>query len=132
MSRAIVRAQQHLAGLRVSLIGLAAVTGAVLFAALAPAGWRASASYLGGLLLVAAAFEFGRFNITLVARIAPKLTLAMALFSYLITVLALGLVLAASSPRVVVGRAVAVGLLTGLVIWVFSEILRAWVVQEHP
>jgi hypothetical protein len=59
------------------------------------------------------------------------MTLLVAMLSYLTTAVALALVLAASSPRVVDGLAVAVGLFVGLVIWLGGELAASRVVQEH-
>jgi len=91
-----------------------------------------AASFVGGLLLVALAFEFGKLNIRLAARLAPNLALPAAMLSYFSTAVLLALVLASSSPRVVDGSSVAIGLMIGLVIWIAGEIAAAWVVQEHP
>jgi hypothetical protein len=44
----------------------------------------------------------------------------------------LALALVASSPRVVDGLAVAVGLFTGLAIWLGGELAASWVVREQP
>ena len=54
------------------------------------------------------------------------------MLSYLTTAVALALVLAAASPRVVDGPAVAVGLFAGLAIWLGVELAGSRVVQEHP
>ena len=60
------------------------------------------------------------------------LLLAVALLSYVTTTVAMGLVLAASSPRVVDGTGVAVGLFAGLGIWVGTEIARSRVRSGAP
>ena len=101
-------------------LAAAAAGGAVVFAWLSDHGARAALSYLGGLALVLAAFEFGVFNIRLADRHVPQLTMAIALLTYATTTVGLGLVLAASSPRVVDGIGVAAGLLVGLVVWLGS------------
>jgi hypothetical protein len=113
-------------------LAAAAVLGGLGFALVASAGPRAGLSFVGGLALVAGSFEFGAFNIRFAGRHAPELTLTVALLSYLTTAVALALVLAAASPRVVAGPAVAAGLFTGLVIWLGAELAASRVVQEHP
>jgi hypothetical protein len=110
---------------RWGLTALAALAGAVAFSMLASVGLRASLSYLGGLALVLAAFEFGAFNIRFAGRYLPSMTLLIAMLSYATTAIALGLVLAASSPRVVDGTAVAIGLFAGLMIWIGTELVSA-------
>ena len=62
-------------------------------------------------------FAAGQFNLRMANQISPSLTLAVAMFSYLLTVVALSLVLAASSPTVVDPRAIATGLVVGVVGW---------------
>ncbi|HST46833.1 hypothetical protein [Jatrophihabitans sp.] len=118
--------------LRWLVLAAVAVLGLIGFGLVSAAGLRAGVSFVGGLVLVAAAFEFGAFNIRLVGRYAPSLTLPVALLSYLTTVVALALVLVAASPEVVDGLAVAVGLFSGLVIWLGGELLASWVVREQP
>lgn|GEM_PF-3061035 len=117
--------------LRWLVLAAVAVLGLLGFGLLSAAGTRAGFSFVGGLALVAASFEFGAFNIRLVGRHVPSLALPVALLSYLTTVVALGLVLVAASPAVVDGLAVAVGLFAGLAIWLGGELLASWVVQEH-
>jgi hypothetical protein len=111
-------------GLRWILLGVAAAAGGVGFAVESAPGARAGLSFVGGLALVAGAFEFGAFNIRLTGRFLPHLTLVVAMLSYATTAIALALVLAASSPRVVDGPAIASGLLVGLIIWIATEIAR--------
>jgi hypothetical protein len=113
-------------------MAVVAVLGMTGFSIASSAGLRAGLSFVGGLALVTASFEFGAFNIRFVSRHLPGMTLLVAMLSYLTTAVALALVLAASSPRVVDGPAIAAGLLTGLVIWLGSELAASWVVQEHP
>ncbi len=127
-------AQGRQAWTRVRWLALAglAVLGLLGFGIASQAGLRAGLSFLGGLAVVAASFEFGAFNIRFTGRHAPGLTLAVAMLSYLTTAIALALALAASSPRVVHGPAVAVGLFAGLVIWLGTEVAASWVVREHP
>jgi hypothetical protein len=110
----------------------AAVLGLLIFSIASAAGLRAGLSFVGGLALAVGSFEFGAFNIRFTGRYAPRLTLLVAMLSYLTTAIALGLVLAASSPRVVDGPAVAVGLFAGLVIWLGAELAASRAVQEHP
>ena len=117
--------------LRWLLMGSAAVLGLVGFSIASSAGLRAGLSFVGGLALVAASFEFGAFNIRFVGRHVPGMTLLVAMLSYLTTAVALALVLAASSPRVVDGVAVAVGLFVGLAIWLGGELAASRVVREQ-
>jgi hypothetical protein len=107
------------------LIVTAAVMGTTAFSLLSAAGLRAGLSYLGGLVLVVGAFEFGAFNIRLAGRYLPSMTLLVAMLSYTTTAVALGLVLAASSPRVVHGMAVSIGLFLGVAIWIGTELARS-------
>ena len=118
-------------GMRWLVLAAAAAVGLLGFGIASAAGLRAGLSFVGGLALAAGSFEFGAFNIRFVGRHAPGLTLAVALLSYLTTAVALGLVLAASSPRVVDGPAIATGLFSGLVIWLGGELAASRAVQEH-
>lgn len=122
----------RLAALRWPALAAAAALGLVGFSVISSAGLRAGLSFVGGLALVAASFEFGAFNIRFAARHAPGLTLLVAMLSYFTTAVALALALIASSPRVVDGLAAAVGLFAGLVIWLGGELAASWVVPEHP
>jgi hypothetical protein len=119
-------------GVRWSLLALIAVVGGALFGWFGPLGTGSGISFVGGVAMVVGALEFGTFNIRFAGRYVPRLTLAVALLSYVTTTVALGLVLAASSPRVVDGRAVAVGLFAGLSTWIGTEIARARVRSEAP
>ena len=114
------------------MLAAVAVLGLLGFGIASAAGLRAGLSFVGGVALAAGSFEFGAFNIRFAGRHAPQLTLLVAMLSYLTTAIALALVLAAASPRVVDGPAVAAGLFAGLVIWVGVELVAARVVQEHP
>lgn len=107
---------------RVASFLLIAVVGSLGFGLLADAGPRAAASFVGGLLLACGAFGFGAFNIRLVDRFAPQLTMVVAVFSYALTAVALALVLASASPRVVHAEAIAVGLIAGVVWWLGFEL----------
>ncbi|HEX8094560.1 hypothetical protein [Jatrophihabitans sp.] len=114
------------------MLAAAAALGLLGFSLTSGAGLRAGLSFVGGLALAAGSFEFGAFNIRFTGRHAPQLTLLVAMLSYLTTAIALALVLAGASPRVVDGPAIAVGLFTGLVIWVGAELAAARVVRDHP
>ncbi|MDQ2838284.1 MAG: hypothetical protein M3Y42_06740 [Actinomycetota bacterium] len=114
------------------LLAVAVLLGLLLFSVTSTDGLRSGLSYAGGLVLVGALFEFGSFNIRLAGRILPELSLAIAMISYLTTALVLALVLIASSPRVVDGLAVAIGLFVGVTIWLGGELAGSWVVQEGP
>jgi uncharacterized membrane protein len=117
--------------LRWVLVGCAALVGTIACSLLSGIGARAGWSYLGGLLLVVGVFEFGSYNVRFAARYLPNLTLVVALLSYAMTVIALGLVLAASSPRVVDGVAVAIGIFVAVGVWVGTEIVHTRVRSEH-
>lgn len=106
-------------------LAAAAVIGACTLALLSPGAGRAVLSYLAGLTAAVAAFEFGAFNIRVVDRYAPNLTLAAAMFSYVLTALAFALILAASSPGVVDPAGVAVGLGAGLCVWLSALLLAS-------
>lgn len=101
-----------------------ALIGGLCFGLATSAGLRAALSFVGGLALVVAAFEFGAFNIRFAGRYLPNLTLVVALLSYATTAIAFGLVLAASSPRVVYPWGISAGLFSGLVLWVGTELIR--------
>lgn len=118
--------------LRWLTLAAVALLGLLAFSVLSEAGARAGLSFVGGLALAVASFEFGAFNIRFVGRYLPAMTLLVAMLSYLTTAIALGLVLAASSPRVVDGPAIAVGLFTGLAIWLGTELAASRAVRERP
>lgn len=132
MSALLAAARRAPVRVRWSLLLVAAVAGLLLYSLLSAAGLRSGLSYAGGALLVGGLFEFGSFNIRLAGRHLPELSLAIAMISYLTTALVLALVLIASSPRVVDGVAVAVGLFTGVSIWLAAELAGTWVVDESP
>jgi hypothetical protein len=117
--------------LRWSLVPAAAVVGTVAFSLLSSVGSREGWSYLGGLLLVVGVFEFGAYNVRFATRYLPNLTLVVALLSYAMTVTALGLALAVSSPRVVDLVAAAIGIFVAVGVWVGTEILHSRVRSEH-
>lgn len=110
--------------LRWGLLLIAAGVGWLLCSQSFEAGTRAGWSYLLGLVIVVLAFEFGSYNVRFAARYLPNMTLVVALLSYTVTIVALGLVLALSSPRVVEGTAVAIGIFVGVAIWIATEIER--------
>lgn len=120
-------ALDHPIRLRWILLLAAAGVGSIICCIVSSRPGHAAGSYLGGLVLVVAAFEFGAFNIRLTGRLAPSMTMAVALASYLTTAVALALVLAASSPRVVSGLDVSLGLFVGLTIWLLTLICDSWV-----
>ena len=101
------------------------MAGTVGFVVLSEPAQRAALSYLAGLALVVAALEFGAFTIRYTSRKVPHLTMVAALVSYGATAVALGVLAAASSPRVVYGPAIATGLCVGLAVWVGTEIRSA-------
>jgi hypothetical protein len=112
-------------------IVVATVVGAVLWATLSTHPQNAMWSYLGGMALAVGAFELGVFNIRMADRYMPSLTLAVAVFSYATTAIALALVLAASSPHVVDGPGISTGLFAGVFIWTAGLIARTWVRPER-
>ena len=96
---------------------VAAVVGSLGFALASSSPTRSALSFLAGVVLAGGVFAAGQFNLRLANQISPSLTLAVAMFSYLLTVAGLALVLAASSPTVVDPRAIATGLVVGVVGW---------------
>ena len=107
------------------LLIVAAVVGTIGFTVLG-SGLRSGLSFLGGLVLAGGVFAVGQFNLRLANQISPGLTLAVAMFSYLLTVVGLGIVLAASRPTVIDPVAIAVGLVIGVVGWIgrLIDVLR--------
>lgn len=118
--------------IRWCLVLLALILGWSLCTAMMHAGHRAGWSFVLGLLVTVGAFEFGAYNVRFTARWYPGLTLAAAVGSYAMTVIALGLVYALSSPRVVDGLAVGIGIFAAVVLWIGTEIERTRVRSEHP
>jgi hypothetical protein len=108
-----------------------ATVGVLALWLVSPDGPRPALSFLGGFGIVIAAFEFGAFNVRLAARVSARVTLLVALLSYAVTVVTLGLALVAASPRVVSGWAVAAGLLVGIVVWLTGELAATWVRAGH-
>jgi hypothetical protein len=114
------------------LLIVAAVVGTVAFTVLGASGLRSGSSFLGGFALAGGVFAVGQFNLRLANQISPGLTLAVAMFSYLITVVGLGIVLAASRPTVIDPVAIAVGLMVGVLGWLARLIDLLRVRPEHP
>jgi hypothetical protein len=110
----------------------AAVVGTASFTVLSAHGLRAGLSFLAGLVLAGGIFAVGQFNLRMANQISPGITLAVAMFSYLITVVGLGLLLAASRPNVVEPWAIATGLVVGVVGWVGRLIDVSRVRPERP
>jgi hypothetical protein len=108
------------------LLVVAAIVGTFGFTVLWGSGLRSGLSFLGGVVLAGGVFAVGQFNLRLANQISPGLTLAVAMFSYLITVVGLGIVLEASRPTVVDQTAIGVGLVVGVVGWVarLIDVLR--------
>lgn len=124
--------QRRAVRLRWLLIGAALIVGWLICTATMHAGHRAGWSFVLGLAVTVAAFEFGAYNVRFTARWYPGLTLAAAVGSYGMTVIALGLVYAVSSPRVVDGLAVGIGIFCAVALWIGTEIERTRVRSEHP
>lgn len=116
---------------RWAVVAVVAGLGALAFAVLSGPGPRSALSYLAGLILVVAAFEFGVFNIRLADKYVPHLTMAVALISYATTAVAFGLVLAASRPAVIDGVGMATGLVTGLIVWLGGLLVASRVRTNH-
>jgi hypothetical protein len=110
--------------LRWVLLAVAAIVGWLAFTLSSDIGVRSGWSYLAGLALVVGSVEFGAYNVRFTARYLPQLTLIAALLSYTMTVVALGLVFALSSPRVVDGMAIGIGIFVGVGVWIGTEIER--------
>lgn len=115
----------------VTLVAAAAI-GAALIAGFSDIALRASMSYVDGIVLSAVVLEIGLFNVRYVDRYLPQLTVVVAVGSYAMTGILLALVLAASSPRVVVAPAVAAGLIVAVIIELGFLIKSSWVRAEHP
>lgn len=126
------RRQRRALLLRWSLLPAVLVVGWVLYTVLSAAGHRAGWSFAGGLALTVASFEFGAYNVRFAARWFPSMTLAAAVGSYLVTVIAIGLVYTLASPAVVDGIAIAVGIFCAVAVWLGTEVERARVWSEHP
>jgi len=88
---------------------------------------QAAVSFAAGMVLAFAAFAFGTFNIRMADRFVPQMTLAVALFSYILTALVLALVLAATSPRSVHAAAIASGLMIGVALWIALTMMQAMI-----
>jgi hypothetical protein len=116
--------------LRWILLGASAAIGVPIALAFAQNPERAWPSYLVGLILATAAMELGTFNVRLAGRLAPNLSMAIAMLSYATTAIVLVLVLAASTPRVVSGLAAAAGLAAGAIIWAATQVMASWVRNE--
>jgi hypothetical protein len=124
--------QRRAVRLRWVLVLLALVVGWSVCTATMAAGSRAGWSFVLGLAVTVAAFEFGAYNVRFTARWYPGLTLAAAVGSYALTVIALGLVYALSSPRTVDGLAVGIGIFGAVALWIGTEIERTRVRSKHP
>jgi hypothetical protein len=107
------------------LLLIVTVLGTVAFAVFGD-GLRSGGSFLGGVVLAGGVFAAGQFNLRMANQISPGLTLAVAMFSYLLTVGGLEVVLAASRPTVIDPVAIAVGLTVGVVGWLarLIDVLR--------
>ncbi len=119
--------QRRAVRLRWLLVVLTLLVGWVICTAAMQAGHRAGWSFVLGL-----AVTIGAYNVRFTARWYPGLTLAAAVGSYAMTVIALGLVYALSSPRVVDGLAVGIGIFCAVGLWIGTEIERTRVRSEHP
>lgn len=124
--------QRRAIRLRWLLVVLALIVGWSLCTLAMHAGHRAGWSFVLGFLVTIGAFEFGAYNVRFTARWYPGLTLAAAVGSYALTVIALGLVYALSSPRVIAGLAVGIGIFCAVALWIGTEIERTRVRSEHP
>jgi hypothetical protein len=118
--------------LRWLVLLVAAGLGAGLFGAFGTGGGAAAGSFVLGTVLAVAVLEIGLFNLRYVDRWMPQLTMAVAVGSYLLTGAGLALVLAASSPRVIVPEAISTGLLTAVVIEIGYLVRASWVRAQRP
>ena len=109
---------------RWTLITTAAGIGWVAFTAASDVAARAGWSYVAGLALVILAFEFGAYNVRFATRYLPHLALPIAMMSYTVTIVALGVFYAVSSPRVIDALAAGIGIFVGVGIWIGTEIAR--------
>jgi hypothetical protein len=114
------------------VLGVLLVAGAAVLVIAHPDPVRAAVCWTGGLGLSVVALEVSIGNVRYTDRWLPKLTVAVALFSYLMVVVLLGLVLAASHPDVVVPGAVAAGLVAGMLVEVGYLMGAAWARSDHP
>jgi len=112
-------------------LAAAALGGALLCLTLATRGPPAAWSYLGGLGLAVLVLEVSLFNVRYVDRWMPRLTMLAAVGSYVMVAILLALVLAASSPRIVVPEAVSAGLVLGVLIELGYLIGHSWVRAER-
>lgn len=126
------RRQRRALLLRWTLIPVALVVGGLLSGYLSASGARAGWSFVLGLAITVAAFEFGSYNVRFTARWFPGLTLAAAIGSYALTVIAIGLVYALSSPSVIDGMTVGIGIFCAVGLWIGTEIERARVRSVGP
>lgn len=124
--------QRRAVRVRWLLLALAALAGALVFGVLSDHPAKAVGSFLGGEVIAVVLFEVSAFNIRYTERYLPNLTLVAAMFSYVMSAIALAVILAASSPRVVDGPGIAIGLVTGVIVWVATEVARVRVRSEQP
>ncbi len=108
-----------------------AVAGAALFDVLAHHGARAATSYVAGVALAVLLFEGSAATIRTTERYLPNLTLGAAMFSYVASAVLLAVLLATSSPRVIDGPGIAIGLVVGVVVWVSTEVARTRVRSDR-
>ncbi|UQX89861.1 hypothetical protein M6D93_07620 [Jatrophihabitans telluris] len=114
------------------LLAVTAAVGGLLFGVLAAAGPRAALSFLGGEVIAVLLFEVSGFNIRYTERYLPNLTMVAAMFSYVMSAIALAVILLVSSPRVVDAQAIAIGLVAGVIVWVGTEVARTRVRSARP
>jgi hypothetical protein len=113
------------------------VTTAVLAAVGAPVAWlvrdgRAAAWVLAGLAIVAAFFSVGAYAVAAAGRVADSLTLPVALGTYLIKVLLLGVLLVSLRDRPWLDpRPFGLAIAAGTLAWTVVHARRVWTAKLY-
>ena len=100
---------------------------AALFGVFSDAHWRASASFLGALVLGGTLLIGGTIVVHWFADAAPSLSIVIALMTYLTTIAVFAAVLAAADPDVLDGP----GFAAGLVVIVVAATIRQWRIAQE-
>jgi hypothetical protein len=103
------------------------VVGAAAYLLLSDRPVQAAGSYAGAIAVVVACLATVTLNVRMASRISPATMLLAAIFSYTFTVAVMSLGWLLSSPRVVVGPAVFVGIVIAVVVWTTGVARAAWV-----
>ncbi len=107
------------------LLALITVAGTVGFAALSPAGSRAALSFLAGLAAAGGVLGGGVAAVRWSGRAAPALGMAVAMLTYVTTMVIFAAVLAVASPRVIDPWGFAAGLVGAVVVWTPAQFRSA-------